>query len=67
MKAVGIGILRDSLDGGNLLNALRKSLAKRREDRKQRGTGKGESNLTVHQANLDPEVQFCLPGFQTLV
>ena len=49
MKAVGIGILRDALDGGDLLNALRKGLAERRESQKQRGTGKGEVTISAHK------------------
>jgi hypothetical protein len=39
MKAVGIGILRDTFDGGDLLNALWKGLTVGRKDQKQRGSG----------------------------
>src|ERR1035437_5466639 len=60
MKAVGIGILRDALDGGDFLNALRKSLRVGREDQKQRGTRKSEVGVSTHRATFDPGFGLCL-------
>src|SRR6516225_4165448 len=64
MKAVRIGILRDALNGGDLLNALGKSLAERREGQGQRGTKKREAIVTMHRPTFEPGLQFCLPGYR---
>src|ERR1039457_3386557 len=67
MKAVGIAILRDALDGGDLLNALRKGLRVCREDQNQPGTELGEVVVATHGTTSGPGLRFCLPGYQTLV